>query len=414
MNRVQKAIGWMLHKATGFPSWNTTNIPNSVLRMFSGAGGADQLSIVYGCCRVRGQTIGSVPWHVYREDPKTGKREKDFNHPLYAILHDTPNDFQTSFEFRECMERSFCLWGNAYAEIKRNPDKRVTSLRYLRPDRLRVQYTDTGIQFEYSPPNGQTRMLQSGQVLHVKNFSDDGLVGQSPLLRYVMEHALAAQSFGLNFLKNGARPSGYLQHKKARPTSEGEVEKYKSDWQSQYGGPDNAGKTPVLWNEAEYKTIGVPPDEAQLLETVKRLEVDISGQIYGVPSDMLGIETSNSTYASAEQRALDFVKHCVRPQAVRYEQAVNKVLLKDEANVYCELDLDGLQRGDSLAQASYFSQLTQNGIMTRNEARRKLNLPEIKGADELTVQSNLIDLDKLAAVTNRTQLPATSSAGGNI
>lgn len=412
MNLVQKAIGWMLHKATGFPPWNTATWPAG-LRWFGGGGTAEQLSVVYGCCRVRGQTIGSIPFHIYREDPKTGQREKDINHPLYPILHDSPNAYQTSMEFRECMERSFCLWGNAYAE-KKTLGKRIVGLNFLRPDRMRPKLdSQRGLIYEYTTWDGKPETYLPSQIVHVRNFSDDGVIGQSPLLRYVMEHAIAGQSFGLNFLKNGGRPSGYLKHKTARPTSEEQVNKYKTDWQEQYGGPENAGKTPVLWNDSEYKTISVPPDEAQLLETLKRLDINISGQIYGVPSDLLGIESANSTYASAEQRALDFVKHCIRPQAVRYEQTFNKALFLSEPNVYCELDLDGLQRGDSTSQAAYFSTLTQNGIMTRNEARRKLNLPEIKGADELTVQSNLIDLDKLASVTNRNQA-TTSSAGGNL
>lgn len=411
MNLVQKAVGWMLQKATGFPPWNTANWPSGLLRGYGNFGSAEQLSVVYGCCRVRGQTIGSVPFHIYREDPKTGKREKDVNHPLYPILHDSPNAYQTSMEFRECMERSFCLWGNAYAEIK-EINSRIVALEFLRPDRMRPRWDLTkGLVYDYTTFAGRPQQFSPEQVLHIKNSSDDGIVGQSPLLRYIMEHALAAQSFGLNFLKNGGRPSGYIEHKTKRPASEEIVQKYKSDWQAEYGGPENAGKTPVLWDGSIYHTISVPPDEAQLLETAKRLTGDIAGAIYGVPLNLLGQPSETATYASAEQFAIDFVKHTIRPQSVRYEQAINKSLLGSQPNVYCELDLDGLQRGDSQAQASYFSTLTQNGIMSRNEARRKLNLPEVQGGDELTVQSNLIDLDKLASVTNRNLLPPAS--GGN-
>lgn len=403
----------MLYKATGFPAWNAATWPSGLLRGW-GNGGAEQLSVVYGCCRVRGQTLGSVPFHVYREDPKTGKREKALDHPLYAILHDSPNSFQTSLEFRECLERSFCLWGNGYAEIKKIGG-RVVGLNFLRPDRMRPRWDlQKGLIYDFTTWDGKPKVFSPDQILHIKNFSDDGLIGVSPLLRYVMEHALSAQTFGLSFLKNGGRPSGYLKHKTGRPASEEAVNKYKNDWQAEYGGPENAGKTPVLWNDSEYVALSVPPEEAQLLETAKRLTGDIAGAIYGVPLNLLGQPSETATYASSEQFAIDFIKHCIRPQAVRYEMAFNKALFFKEPNVYCELDLDGLQRGDSAAQASYFTSLTQNGIMTRNEVRRKLNLPEILGADELTVQSNLIDLDKLAAVTNRNQLPQTSSAGGNL
>jgi hypothetical protein len=44
--------------------------------------------------------------------------------------------------------------------------------------------------------------------------------------------------------------------------------------------------------------------------------------------------------------------------------------------------------------------MTQNGLMTRNEGRAKLNLPRKDGGDELTAQTNLAPLTQLGvAVT---------------
>ncbi|RCJ87733.1 phage portal protein, partial [Klebsiella pneumoniae] len=46
-------------------------------------------------------------------------------------------------------------------------------------------------------------------------------------------------------------------------------------------------------------------------------------------------------------------------------------------------------------RAAFYSTMTQNGLMTRNEARQKENLQPKPGADQLTVQSNLLPIDQL-------------------
>ncbi|HFX1184047.1 TPA: phage portal protein, partial [Pseudomonas aeruginosa] len=57
--------------------------------------------------------------------------------------------------------------------------------------------------------------------------------------------------------------------------------------------------------------------------------------------------------------------------------------------------LEGFLKADSAGRAAWYSTMAQNGFMTRNEGRRKENLPELPGGDILTVQSNLVPLDQL-------------------
>jgi HK97 family phage portal protein len=410
VNRVQKLFARWFAKATGFPSWNAATWPNALLRGYGSHAGADSLAVVYGCSRVRGQIVGSLPVHLYREK-KSGTREKDVDNDLYWILYRQPNSLQNAREFRECMERSYCLWGNSYAKIGRLGG-RIVSLNFIRPDRMRPRW-DIQRQrvYEYTTWDGKLETYGPDDILHVKNFSDDGgLTGVSPLLRYVMEHALSAQTFGLSFLKNGGRPSGYLKHKTGRPASEEAVNKYKNDWQAEYGGPENAGKTPVLWNDSEYVPLSVPPEEAQLLETAKRLTGDIAGAVYGVPLMLLGQPDGTPTFASAEQFGLQFVRYTLGPQTELYESALNSSLLKIDRTRYFKFELGALLKGDKAAQAAFYASALQNAWMTVNEVRRKENLPEVPDGDTLYHQSNLIPLGMLPP-PNQPQLP---SAGGNL
>ena len=398
-SRVQE----FLRKAIGFPPWtgSTTDIIPGGWGVYDGNSQhsmAGSIAAVYGSWRVLCQTIGSVPWNVYKED-KQGVRIKAFDHPLYAVLHDSPNSFMTSMEFRESMILGFCSTGNAYAE-KVMLGNRVVSLNPLRSDFMTpvmekggLVQPANGLIYRYRRPDGTTRDYTSDEIIHLKNFSLDGIRGLSPLSVHAIRHASATESYATNFMLNQGRPSGVLESKKPRPKDPDYNNKLSADWQRLYGS-GNIGGTAVLWDEMTYKAVSISPNEAQYIETKKLNAGDICA-IYGVPLNMLGQSDKTATYASAEQFQIDFIRHTIRPLAVRLEQVINKALFATQPGVFCVLDLDGLLRGDSKTQAEYLQGLVGAGLMTRNEGRHFLNLPERPEADLLTVRAYEIDLNAL-------------------
>ncbi len=59
--------------------------------------------------------VGSLPLFTFRRLSR-GK-ERDPTHRLHRLLHDQPNRWQTSFEWREMMQGHVTLRGNAYSRI---------------------------------------------------------------------------------------------------------------------------------------------------------------------------------------------------------------------------------------------------------------------------------------------------------
>ena len=399
MNRIQKVLQRLFAKAIGFPVWtgSTQDVPPGGWGRLDwtegGSSSAIQLATVYGCCRVLCGTMGSVPWNVYRED-QSETRTKATDHWLYPLLHDSPNAYMTSLEFREAMVMNFCLRGNAYAE-KVALGGRIVSLNPLRADLVVPKLVGGQLVYEFHGLQGETKTYRPDQIVHVKNFSLDGLIGLSPIRENAIRNAHATENYGANFMLNQGRPSGVVETDKPMSKDPGFIDRWRSDWRKLFSG-ENAGATAFLSDGAKYKQISINPDDAQYLETRKLNASSIAGEIFGVPLNMLGHTDKTATYASAEQFDIQFTKHTVRPLAVRFEQAFNKALLSAEPGVFCEMDLDGLLRGDAKTQAEVFATYVTHGIMERNVPRKKLNLPEISYADKLTVQANMVDLDKLA------------------
>jgi HK97 family phage portal protein len=411
LNLRQRVFSYLFQKATGsrfgpavrqdaFPGgWNSLEL--------NGATPASRLAVVYGCARVLSQSIASLPWHVYTED-RRGVRTKAVDHPLYTVLHDSPNAYMTSAEFRQALMLAYCLHGNAYAEIVKLGD-RVVSLNPLRPERMNVMYKPPeydSLVYRYSHYNGKSQDYLPEQILHIKNFSLDGLIGLSPIANYAIDHAYEAQNYGRTSSRTWeGRAGSFRAIKKANQRRI--LQQDESSMGFSFRRLKQCRKDCGSVGGMKYQPISVPPDDAQYIETRKLSITEIAGMIYGVPANMLGHTDKTATYASAEQFDLQYAKHTIRPIAGLIEQAFNKRLFKSSSTTFCEMDMDALMRGDSAAQASYFATIASNGGMTRNEFRRKVNLPESSepGADDLMVQSNMVPLRMAGTITATTQAP---------
>ena len=58
---------------------------------------AMQMTAVYACVRILAESIAGLPLHVY--EYRGNGKERVPGHPLYFLLHDSPNPEMTSFIF---------------------------------------------------------------------------------------------------------------------------------------------------------------------------------------------------------------------------------------------------------------------------------------------------------------------------
>lgn len=398
MNIIQKAIVFAASKALGFPPWrgSTIDIPPGGWKIFDFQGGYGELHEVpafVGCSRVLQSLIGSPPFQVYQET-KSGARELFTDHWAYPLLYKSPNRYQTSVQLRKFLMLSYCTYGNAYAQIQKLNGRGV-GINPLLATNMIPKFVNDALVYEYHwPLTAKTQQFAPEEIIHIKHASRDGIIGTPPVPRKLLERALTTAAYGAAFMRNQGIPSGVVESPKPMPKSPDFFEKWRADWQKLFSG-ENAGATGYLSDGATYKVISTLPNNAQYVETLKQLDADFCG-VFGVPLQLISSQDKAPTYASSEQFSLQFVQYTGAPLAEDFEQEFNKKLFPTEPNVFCKMDLDALMRGDSKSQADYFGAMTRDGIMYRNEIRRKLNLPEISYANKLTVQANMVDLDKLA------------------
>lgn len=367
---------------------------------------AMQTTAVYACVRILAEAVASLPLHVYEYQDDGGKKLVH-DHPLYYLLHDEPNPEMTSFVFRETLMSHLLIWGNAYAQIIRDGAGRVLGLYPLLPDKMDVQRDDRGnIYYVYSRNSDENPMfkeygdirLKAEDVLHIPGLGFDGLIGYSPIAmaKNAVGMTLACEEYGASFFANGANPGGVLEH----PGVLKDPSKVRESWNSVYRGVNNAHKIAVLEEGMKYQQIGIPPEEAQFLET-RKFQINEIARLYRIPPHMVG-DLDKSSFSNIEQQSLEFVKYTLDPWVIRWEQSLQRSLLLpgEKGKYFIKLNVDGLLRGDYQSRMNGYAVGRQNGWFSANDIREMENMnpiPDEQGGNLYLINGAMTKLEDAGA-----------------
>lgn len=371
------------------------------------ADAAMRSTVVYRCVSLLAETYASLPLQVFLE-LDNGNKEIDKAHPRYRLLHDRPNRYQTSFEWREMMAGHFALRNRAYSEIVASGGNAVDQLIPLHPDRVRpFRAPDGRLAFEYMPQNGPARIILQSEMhfLHGKTMDLDGLTPLSPLAcREAIGLSLAAEEHGARLFGNGTRLGGILKFPQGKSLKDDQArQRLLKSWRDAQSGLRNVGKTAILEDGLEWQELGMTSTDAQFIE-LRKLQIPEICRIWGIPPHLVA-DLDRSTNNNIEHQGLEFVRHTIRPGAARWEQAMRRDLFEGDANHCAEFNLDGLMRGDKAAQSAFYASALQNGYKTRNEIRalENDNRSDATGMDDFSVQQNMTMIQFLEALVKSNQ-----------
>lgn len=327
--------------------------------------------------KIIAESVATLPLPLYRRI--TNGRYRDFRHPLYSVLHDQANPEMTAFEFREILTAHCCSWGNGYAEKLRGGDGQVRELWPLRPDHMTVRRNEERqIEYVYRIPGQNVSVvLPRSEVFHLRGLSFDGLVGYSVIKSHAREAiglGLAAEQFGERFFANDARPGVYFLAPKGM-TKEAK-ENFIRRWRESHEGSGSSHRTAVLEDGMDIKTVGIPPEDAQFLET-RRFQVQEIARLFRIPPHMLGDVTGSTSWGTGiEQQQIGFVSHTLGSWLKRWEQAISRdLILPDERQfVYAEFLVDGFLRGDTAARWTAYREGWQTGVFSPDDIRAMENM----------------------------------------
>lgn len=383
-------------------SHNTSNLLTQNYGVQANAGvavdenSALNLSAVWACVRVISEAVASLPIGVFKEDDN-GNRGLDKASPIYSLLAYEPNNYMTSFIFREVLMNNLLIHGNSYFKIKRDSSLRPIELIYLNPDDVEPVKMDDGVYYnvdKYSNPIPQYDML------HFSGMGYDGVKGKSVLRTHAdtIGLSLGANVTATSYFGSASQLGGVLRH--PGKLSEEAAARLRTSWNNNYGGPYNSGKTAVLEEGLDFKAISIPASDRQLLDS-RLFQVQEIARIFRVPPHLIG-DLSKANYNSMEQLSIEFVRTTLRPYLVNIESELNRKLFRESerGTYYVKMSVEGLLRGDSQARANYYREMLQTGVFSINEVRRFEDLNPIVNGDKHLVPLNFQPLDDISKTTD--------------
>lgn len=347
------------------------------------------VTAVYACTTLISGAVASLPMHIYRRSTD-GDLDRDMNNPLWWMLNEEFCPRWSAAAGWSFLTQSKLLHGDAFAEILRGPNGVVKGLVPIHPNRVRVITTPDGGRLIYevnadttitNPAPGSTaiRVLDQDDMLHVPGFGFNGLRGLSALrnsLRTSGRLAINAQDFSSQFLQNMARPDfALMTEKNLSPKQWDDLRAMLAERR----GPENAGKPMILEGGLDIKTLMMPLEEMQLLET-RKFQVEEVARAFGVQPFMIGHTDKTSSWGTGvEAMGAGFVRYTLRDHLNAFHNEINRKFFRT-ARMCAEFDTMELERGDTQAMFAAvrvgLGRAGEPAFISVEEGRNLLRLPK--------------------------------------
>lgn len=349
------------------------------------------LSAVYRCVDVIGDSVAQLPLEPYKID-EDGYKRKYVEHPTYYLLNREPNSLMSRFTFMKTLITSVLLNGNGYALIERDIKGDAVSLKLMPSELVTTSKMNDKIMYNVT---GIKQLIEPVNMIHILNFSYDGITGISTLqhARNTLGLATDSEAHAEGFFKGGANLAGIIKVQSSL-TSRQKLD-IKESWQSTFspitGTPNGVA---VLEGNMDFQPITVNPTDAQLLETRQFNVIDIC-RFFGV-SPVKAFDLSKSSYSTVEATQLAFLTDTLAPLLEKIELEFERKLYKpsEKRSIDVRFDTSVLLRADKASLASYYNTLFQIGVISPNEIRKALDMDAIEDGNHTFVQVNVQPLKK--------------------
>lgn len=351
---------------------------------------AIRFSTVWACVRLLAECIAQLPCHIYIKN-RDGSKSRVTDIALSDLLSGSPNFWQTAFEYTEFMVTALAMRGNHYA-YKSVVGKNIEEIIPFHPGAVTIKRDGLkNIRFAVRMSDGHVETYPLEKISHVRGMSFDMFTGVSPISyhRETIGLSIAASEYGGKLFKNGARPSGILQFPKE--LGDGAYDRLRKNFQKLYGG-GNIGKTAILEEGGEYKTISMSNEDAQYLDVRQFQRTEICS-IFRIPPHMIG-DLTKSSFSNITQQSLEFVKYTILPWCRRIESAMERDFLTKEQRkkgMYIRYLVDGLERADIETRYKAYRSGINGGFLSPNEVRRKENMNPRPNGDIYLTPLNMVD-----------------------
>ena len=325
------------------------------------------------CVGAISSTLGSLPAFIYRTVNRG--REIVDQHPIARLIASGPNQHQTWADWVEWTMASVLLRGNSISEIVSDGRGAVVALKPIPFEWCNISMLPNGkLAYDIVEPThayggtGRPRRLLQSEVFHLRDRTDDGLIGRSRLQRAaaVVSTGLSIQQFADSLYTNSVVPSGSLEVD--GKLSDEARERLTTSFRQGFSGPANAARALILDQGLHWKSISITPEDAEFLAS-RRFTVEELARLYNVPPPIAG-DLSHGSFANVEHLIRWFGQSTLTPWCAKVESEFSRSVLTD-TSIRLELDLSGLMRGAPTERWANHAIAIEHNILSVDEIREQ-------------------------------------------
>jgi phage portal protein BeeE len=331
-------------------------------------------------------TVAALPWRVYRAED--GGRERLHDSPAETIVR-RPTRFTSSADLVTGFALDWLLYGSACAVLVDEEIVRVPAPLLMLSTDVFGRVNDVA-----TVAGGETVSLSDLPVALMHGWDPDGSGAVAPVrtLRALLAELSEAEGWRRRMWTDVPRVSAQVTRPKDAPRWSDEKRERFLQAMADFKSSTSGGSIPVMEDGMKLESAPqVQPDLSSASSVRTLTDIEVAGY-FGVPPELLGMREANYGGYAALRR--DLYTRVLGPLIGRIEDALNAeivpALAGGDTSVYGVLDRTEAQDGTLLERVQALQSATGGPVMTRAEARERLDLPYLEGTEELIVPLNVI------------------------
>lgn len=331
-------------------------------------------------------TFAMIPFKLYKETTKDGKREtEEVIDNRVRLINDDTTDTLDGFQFKKAICEDYLLGKGGYAYIKKAGNKFI-GLFYVKDEKISFNKSTDPIYKNFDILVNEKRYKNYDFIKVLRN-SKDGASGKglTTEINKALETAFQRIKYEYELTATGGSRKGFIKSQKH--LDDKSMAKLKEAWEQYYSGNANT----VILND------GLEFQEAS--NTSQQNEIDAKNRSFA--DDMKIIFHIGNTYD-------EFIKNAVLPIATAFATALNRDLLleKEKKVYYFAPDTKELYKGSLRERYEAYRIAITTGFKTRNEIRYMEDDDAIDGLDMISLGLGEVLLN---AKTGEIYTPNTNS-----
>ena len=351
--------------------------------------GAMSLSTFYAAVNLVSNSIAMMPW-TFKDDENNELPKSNY---LYHLFD---NSIITRYNIIKNVVKDIILYGNGFIYIERdNETGQPKTLHYSPANQTTIWYDELNHKLYYYNFTYLDRIDDGTNYLHFYMNSDDGFIGKG-VLKYaynVLDIASVIQNATSSYYSTAGQQFGIVSPNGPLPevgNQQKQLDKLVQKWEE---AQMKANKGTVFFpSDLKFTPMTNTAKDSALIEAREYNAVEVGRFICNISPVLLG-DLRHLAYNSLTESQREFVIHSLAPIVMMIEEQCNKKLIMPSKHCkqFVNLDENYILANDAEKQANEITTLTNSGIITPNEGRKRLGLPPVDGGDALVIPFTKIE-----------------------